>query len=76
MTRKIMFDKKVNRFVGLDKSTDTGWLCSNTEYHADAGTSVALVPHSEEYIKENFVEVIEITDFADFNGIGWKVKKR
>lgn len=75
--KPVYYDKKNNRFSQIRKiDGDVAW-CSYAEYYSDSRTSKSMAPYSFDYIDTNFVLVdkIGIDKIAEFNGVGWKVKK-
>ena len=71
----VYYDKKTNRFCQLRSGFEGGFYCSFAIYYSDAITATNAVPISDEYIKENMVEVVDVSSIGIYDGNGWRIKE-
>ncbi len=74
----IYYDNATNKFTQIRHITEQIAICSGPcNYYSDAKTTNSEAPVSHDYINKHFVEVdfFGVDKFAEFDGIGWRVKK-
>jgi len=74
---KIFYDNSINRFCQLReiRPDDMCVIVSQAEYYSDAATTTSEYPVSIDHFNKNMTHVVNVMDFAVFDGVGWHVKE-
>jgi len=71
----VYYNSKINRFSQVRKRGGKIFI-SYTEYYGDASRSTDAAPVTEHYCRKNLKEINNVNDYANFDGIGYRVKKK
>lgn len=71
----VYYSSEVNRFFQVKSIADDYYICGGfTKYYSDSISNIQRQKLSYNFLKKS-VSVKQVDKFAEYDGIGWKVKE-